>query len=137
MARRDPTVGGALVEGIVVPSHPPFHSHALCIDHTSRTGQPAGVWRVLGRCGGQGTDGVQNRCRSCLVCITPTAPPKHPPHPHRLASARGVVDAEGMGVFWRVGRQNNPLNQRPTYGQVATRHSPPSQNQLAPAKCEW
>ena len=48
MARRDPTVGGALVEGIVVPPHPPFHSHALCIDHTSRTGQPAGYGGCLG-----------------------------------------------------------------------------------------
>ena len=137
MARRDPTVGGALVEGVVLPPHPPFYSHALCIDHTSRTGPPVGVWSVLGRCGGQGTDGVQNRRRSCLVCITPTAPLKHPPHPRRLASARGVVDSEDMGVKGRGGRQNNPLNQRPTYGRVATRHSPPPQNQVASAQCEW
>ena len=54
VARRDPTVGGALVEGIVVPSHPPFHSHALCIDRTSRTGPPVGGWRVLWR--GDGGD---------------------------------------------------------------------------------
>ena len=64
VARRDPTVGGALVEGIILTWDPPFHSHALCIDLTSRTGPPAGVRRVLGRCGGKGTDGVQNRRRS-------------------------------------------------------------------------
>ena len=134
MARRDPTVGGPLIQGIVLTWGPPKHPQALRIDHSSRTGPSAWVWSVLGRRGGQGEDGVQNRCRSCLVCITPTAPPKHPPHPHRRASARGMVDSEGMGVKGRVVRQNNPLNQRPTYGRVATRHSPTSQNQVASAK---
>ena len=43
VARYDPTIGEALVEGIILPPHPPFHSHALCIDHTLRTGPPVGV----------------------------------------------------------------------------------------------
>ena len=55
VARRDPTVGGALVEGILKTPHPPKHPHALGIDHTSHTGPPSGVWSVLGRCGGGGT----------------------------------------------------------------------------------
>ena len=55
VARRDPTVGGALVEGIVLPPHHPEHPHALRIDHTSRTGPPVGVWSVRGRCGGDDT----------------------------------------------------------------------------------
>ena len=73
MARRDPTVGGALVEGIVLSPHPPFHSMP------SASTTPRALARWWG-CGGflHGAVGVIHTKHDLHLFCTPSVP--CPPH---------------------------------------------------------